>query len=313
MRSALIPTTSHRKYNNLHKSSLHNKKYDFNSLVKTHQALNPHVFVNEYQTQTIDFSNPEAVKALNTALLATHYDVKFWEFPDENLCPPIPSRADYMHHLADVLRRSHLDTEVNVLDVGTGATCIYPLLGHAIYNWNFVGTDIDKKSLHIAQKIIDNNNLGAVIKLRLQPDYQHILKGIIKTSDKFSASVCNPPFYKSQADAFEATKTKLKGLGKEGDKVVRNFSGTPTELCYAGGEKAFLHNYLYESSQYKQQCFWFTSLVSNVNHVESMKASLKKLGATEFQVVDMIQGNKVSRIVAWSFLSVQEQNNWNKN
>ncbi|MBJ7879980.1 23S rRNA (adenine(1618)-N(6))-methyltransferase RlmF [Gelidibacter salicanalis] len=297
----------------MHKNSLHNKKYDFELLIKNLEVLKPYVFINDYQTKTIDFSNPEAVKALNTALLATHYNIKFWEFPDENLCPPIPSRADYMHHLADVLRRSGLETNVNVLDVGTGATCIYALLGNAIYHWNFVGTDIDKKSLEIAQKIIDKNNLEAAIELRLQNDYQHILKGIIKPTDKFTAAVCNPPFFKSQADAFEATKTKLKGLGKEGDKVVRNFSGTPTELCYAGGEKAFLHTYLYESSQYKQQCFWYTSLVSNVNHVESMRASLKKLGATEFQVVDMIQGNKVSRIVAWSFLSAQEQNDWHKN
>jgi len=297
----------------LHKNSLHNTTYNFDELVKHHGALQAHVFTNNYHTQTMDFSNPEAVKALNTALLATHYDLKFWEFPDENLCPPIPSRADYMHHLADLLRRSHLDTDITILDVGTGATAIYLLLGNAIYKWHFVGTDIDEKSLKIAQNIIDKNNLAAAITLRLQPDHKHILKGIIQPSDKFTASVCNPPFYKSQADAFEATKTKLKGLGKEGDKVVRNFSGTPTELCYAGGEKAFLHTYLYESSQLKKQCFWFTSLVSNVNHVESMRASLKKLGATEFQVVDMIQGNKVSRIVAWSFLSSEEQNDWNKN
>lgn len=282
-------------------------------LTQKHEALKPHVFVNDFQTQTIDFSNPEAVKALNTALLYTHYNVNFWEFPDENLCPPIPSRADYMHHLSDLLRRSHLDVDVNILDVGVGATCIYPLLGNALFNWKFVGSDIDEKSLHIANQIIDKNFLANVIQLRHQANYQHILKGILKPSDRFSASVCNPPFFKSQADALQATKTKLKGLGKENDKVVRNFSGTPKELCYAGGEKAFLHNYLYESSHYKQQCFWYTSLVSNVSHVRSMEASLKKLGATEFQVLDMIQGNKVSRVVAWSFLTPEEQKDWNKN
>lgn len=297
----------------MHKNSLHIKKYDFDVLTKNHEALKSYVFVNDYQTQTIDFSNPDAVKALNTALLFTHYNVKFWEFPDENLCPPIPSRADYMHHLSDLLRRSQLETDIKILDVGVGASCIYPLLGNAIYNWSFVGTDIDEKSLQIAQKIIDENNLGNAIELRHQKDYQHILKGILKSSDKFIASVCNPPFYKSQADALEATKTKLKGLGKGNDKLVRNFSGTPKELCYAGGEKAFLHNYLYESSQYKQQCYWYTSLVSNVSHVRSMEASLKKLGATEFQVLDMIQGNKVSRVVAWSFLTKAEQNDWIKN
>lgn len=297
----------------MHKNSLHTNSYDFELLTKNHEALKSHVFVNDYQNQTIDFSNPEAVKALNTALLYTHYDVKFWEFPDKNLCPPIPSRADYIHHLADLLRRSHLESDVKVLDIGVGASCIYPLLGNSIYNWSFVGSDIDEKSLQIAQKIIDKNNLENVIELRLQRDYQHILKGILNPSDKFTASVCNPPFFKSQADALDATKTKLKGLGKKSDKVIRNFSGTPKELCYAGGEKAFLHNYLYESSQFPKQCYWFTSLVSNVSHVRSMEASLKKLGATEFRVLDMIQGNKVSRVVAWSFLTEKEQNDWIKN
>lgn len=297
----------------MHKNSLHTNSYDFELLTKNHEALKSHVFVNDYQNQTIDFSNPEAVKALNTALLYTHYDVKFWEFPDKNLCPPIPSRADYIHHLADLLRRSHLESDVKVLDTGVGASCIYPLLGNSIYNWSFVGSDIDEKSLQIAQKIIDKNNLENVIELRHQRDYQHILKGILRPSDKFTVSVCNPPFFKSQADALDATKTKLKGLGKKSDKVIRNFSGTPKELCYAGGEKAFLHNYLYESSQFPKQCYWFTSLVSNVSHVRSMEASLKKLGATEFRVLDMIQGNKVSRVVAWSFLTEKEQNNWIKN
>lgn len=297
----------------MHKNSLHNKKYDFDVLTRNHEALRTHVFVNDYQTQTIDFSNPEAVKALNTALLFTHYGIKFWEFPNENLCPPIPSRADYMHHLADLLRRSHLEADVKVLDIGVGASCIYPLLGNATYNWSFVGSDIDVKSLQIAKRIIDKNFLGNVIELRHQNDSQNILKGIINPSDKFAASVCNPPFFKSQADAFDATKTKLKGLGQENEKVVRNFSGTPKELCYAGGEKAFLHNYLYQSSHYKHECFWFTSLVSNVSHVRSMQASLEKLGATEIQVLDMIQGNKVSRVVAWTFLTKEEQKDWIKN
>lgn len=297
----------------MHKNSKHNKKYDFEALIKNYEPLKIHVYVNDYQTQTIDFSNPQAVKALNTALLYTYYEVEYWEFPDENLCPPVPSRVNYMHHLADLLKESHLKKNVHILDVGVGATCIYPLLGCATYNWHFVGSDIDTTSLKVAQHIIDKNNLGNSIELRRQNDPQQILNGIIKSTDKFAASVCNPPFYKSQAEAFEATRSKLKGLGKSTDAVVRNFSGTPKELSYAGGEKAFLHNYLYESSQHQERCFWYTSLVSNVNNVRSMQESLKKLGATDVRVIEMRQGNKVSRVVAWTFLSEAEQEHWNKN
>lgn len=294
----------------MHKNNLHNNSYDFDKLTQTCEALKPFVFENAYKNQTIDFANPQAVKILNKALLMTHYDISFWEFPDENLCPPIPGRADYIHHLADLLKRNQLDTNVNILDIGTGATCIYPLLGNALYNWTFVGTDIDLKSLQTAQTIVDKNDLNNRIELRLQEEAICILKGIIKPSDRFTASMCNPPFFKSEAHAIEATKIKLKGLGKQNDKVVKNFSGTSKELSYKGGEKAFVHNYLYESSHYKKQCFWFTSLVSNVSHVKSMKASLEKLGATEIQVLDMIHGNKISRVIAWTFLTKSEQKEW---
>ena len=297
----------------MHKNSFHNHKYDFEVLQANFPALVPFVFTNDYRTQTIDFSDPQAVKALNSALLKTYYHVDYWQFPDENLCPPIPGRADYLHHLSDLLRRHYLEKNSNILDIGVGASCIYPLLGNALFNWKFVGSDIDEKSIDVAQRIIDKNNLSEDITLRLQTDYKHILTGVIKPMDKFTASVCNPPFYKSQAEALDTTKTKLKGLGKESGDAVRNFSGTPKELCYAGGEKAFLHSYLYESSQFKNQCFWYTSLVSNVGHVKSMQESLKKLGATDIQVIDMIQGNKISRIVAWTFLTSSEQQEWHKN
>lgn len=296
----------------MHRNNLHNKKYDFDVLTEAFEELEPFVFENEYRTQTIDFAIPDAVKALNKALLLSHYNISFWEFPDKNLCPPIPSRVDYIHHLAELLQRSQLDSDIRILDIGTGATCIYPLLGQSVYNWSFVGSDIEVESLQTAQKIIDKNELNSCIELRTQNNAMHILKGIIKPSDTFTASMCNPPFFRSEEEAIEATKTKLKGLDRQNEKLVRNFSGTSKELSYKGGEKAFLHNYLYESSQFKQQCFWFTSLVSNIGNVKSMQASLQKLGATEIRVLDMIQGNKVSRVVAWTFLTKTEQNEWNK-
>ncbi len=295
----------------MHNDNLHKSKYDFDVLTQHHEVLDPFVFLNDYGTRTIDFFIPEAVKALNTALLKYHYGITFWEFPDENLCPPIPSRADYIHHLHDLLRRSQIETDHKILDIGTGASCIYPILGQAIYQWNFVASDIVQNSIKNAQTILDKNNLNAHIELRLQKNEAHILEGIMSPSDRFNASMCNPPFFKSQEEAIEATKTKLKGLGKGYEETTRNFSGTSKELSYKGGEKAFLHTYLYESTFYKKQCFWFTSLVSNVTLVKSMQTSLKKLGATDVKIIDMIQGNKVSRVVAWTFLTPTEQSDWN--
>ena len=295
--------------NNLHPNNKHKNGYNFAALCEVYPALKPFVFVNKYKTETIDFSNSNAVKAINTALLLKYYKIKFWEFPDENLCPPIPGRVDYIHYLADLLKASEINEKVKILDIGIGANCIYPLLGNAAYNWKFTGTDIDEKSLKSAENIIKKNNLTEAITLKLQTDSTHIFERILNKEDKFSAVLCNPPFYKSQEDAMEANARKLEGLGNL--SRGRNFGGKQQELWYKGGEKAFIHTLLYESSLFKTNCFWYTTLVSKKENAESMLPSLKKLGATNIKTIPMHQGNKVTRFVAWTFLTEKEQLNWN--
>ena len=292
----------------LHSNNKHKSGYNFNDLCEVYADLKEFVFVNQYGTETIDFSSPKAVKAINTALLFKYYNIQFWDFPDDNLCPPIPGRVDYIHYLADLLSVSKISKDISVLDIGTGVNCIYPLLGNAEYNWNFVGTDIDKKSLDRAQITLIKNKLTEAIQLRHQKDSTHIFTDILNETDKFSATMCNPPFYKSQEEAMQANAKKLKGLGKT--EVTRNFSGKQQELWYKGGEKAFIHTYLYESSLFKTSCFWYTTLVSKKENAESMLSSLKKLGATNIKTIPMHQGNKVTRIVAWTFLTKEEQFNW---
>lgn len=296
-----------RNTNNLHINNIHRNGYNFEKLCADNKTLIPFVFENKYLTKTIDFANPKAVKALNAALLKTYYNIKNWEFPEENLCPPIPGRVDYMHHLNDLLNKNGITNNVRILDIGIGATCIYPILGHSLFKWTFLGSDIDATSLENSHAIVSNNNLNEAISLYHQKDENTILNQALFKSP-FSASICNPPFYASQYEAVEANTRKLKGLGI--DKTARNFGGRQNELWYKGGEKAFLHNYLYQSSLFKKECFWYTSLVSKKENVQSMESSLKKLGATEVNVIPMLQGNKITRIVAWTFLSNEERTNW---
>ena len=279
----------------LHPKNKFKNGYNFDELIIKNPALKEFVAKNQFDTVTIDFSNPEAVRELNKALIFSLDKISNWNFPKENLCPPIPGRLDYIHYLADFLS---LKGEAKILDIGTGATCIYPLLGVSEYDWNFVATDIDLDSLDIAQDIIDDNKLREKIELRQQFKEENILKGIIVDGDSFSAVMCNPPFYKSAEEAQGANGRKSRNLG---NNAVRNFAGNNNELWYIGGEKAFLHNYLYESSLYRTSSKWFTSLVSKKENVKSLEKSSKKLGATEFKVIPMQQGNKVTRIVAWKF------------
>jgi 23S rRNA (adenine1618-N6)-methyltransferase len=283
------------KEKNLHPKNKFNKGYNFDALIKINPNLEPFVSKNQFDVITIDFSIPEGVKELNKALLFSYDKISVWDFPKENLCPPIPGRLDYIHYLADLIGS---EEAIKILEIGTGATCIYPLLGAAEYDWNFVATDIDFKSLDTAQDIIHDNNLGSKIELRQQPDENNILKGILKNEDSFHAVMCNPPFFKSAEEAQGANKRKNKNLG---NNTVRNFSGNNNELWYVGGEKAFLHNYLYESSLFKEKSKWFTSLVSKKENIVSLQKSSAKLGAIEFKVIPMSQGNKVTRIACWRF------------
>ncbi|MFA0698444.1 RlmF-related methyltransferase, partial [Vibrio sp. 10N.222.49.C9] len=112
-------------------------------------------------------SDPEAVLTLNKALLAHHYQVKFWDIPKGYLCPPIPGRADYVHRLADLLDTT--DNTINALDIGTGASCIYPIIGATDYQWHFTASDVDPISIKVATEIAKlNPHLSKKIVPRLQ-------------------------------------------------------------------------------------------------------------------------------------------------
>lgn len=285
----------------MHKRNPHRGKYDFAKLSQAVPELKNYLRTNPRGLTTIDFANPKAVLLLNRALLKCFYRLNYWSIPSDYLCPPIPGRADYIHHLADLLAGADAkQKKVTLLDIGTGANCIYPILGQASYNWRFVASDISQVALDNAQRIIDKNQLAG-IELRQQVDKQAIFKGVIGDGDYFTATLCNPPFYRSADEARAQNQTKQKKLKPKSVHVQRNFSGQANELWCAGGELAFLKRMINESKYYKTQVGWFTCLVSRREHINKLKLQLKKVAAAEVVVVKMEQGNKVSRFIAWRF------------
>ncbi len=118
----------------LHSRNKNRERYDLSALTISNPELKNFIMPNKFGVESVDFSNPLAVKLLNKALLNQYYGIKNWEFPDENLCPPIPGRADYIHHIADLLGENNFGTipigdKITCLDVGLGASCIYPIIG----------------------------------------------------------------------------------------------------------------------------------------------------------------------------------------
>lgn len=301
----------------LHPRNPHRFRYDFEKLILSFPELKKFIFINEHNVETIEFANPDSVKALNKALLISDYDIKNWDIPQNYLCPPIPGRADYVHYIADLLAESNngiIPEGENIvgLDIGIGANCIYPIIGNETYQWSFVGTDIDENAIQNCKKIISENpKLIDAISLQLQVEPRYIFKNIILPEDKFAFTICNPPFHASQEEATKATTRKINNLeNTRTKKPILNFGGQNAELWCEGGEFAFITQMIYESVKYPLQVFWFTTLVSKKDNLRSIYKTLNKVGAVEIKTIEMAQGQKTSRFVAWTFLSEKQQKEW---
>ena len=302
----------------LHPRNQHRGRYDFDALIQARASLARFVQLNAFGDASIDFSNAQAVKALNQALLKQYYAITTWDIPKGYLCPPIPGRADYIHHIADLLSTANNGAipqgeTVRVLDIGVGANAIYPLIGSHEYGWHFVGADIDANALKNAQHIVDANALSTMIELRLQRARICFFKGIIAQGETFDLTLCNPPFHASLAEAQAGTQRKWRGLGKNNANAqspALSFGGQSNELYCEGGEEAFINGMVNESKQFANQCLWFTTLISKASTLPSIYRALKKVNALEVKTIEMAQGQKQSRIVAWTFLNADQQRAW---
>ncbi|MDA1267649.1 MAG: 23S rRNA (adenine(1618)-N(6))-methyltransferase RlmF [Bacteroidetes bacterium] len=292
----------------LHPRNIHQGRYDLAALVQTLPELSQIIFENNYGQQSLDFANPIAVKLLNKALLLHYYELIYWDIPEGYLCPPIPGRADYLHHVADLLARENgkripLGEGTQILDVGVGANLIYPILGTSLFGWNFVGTEIDFQALSYAASLITSNpRMEGKVSLRYQADAQRIFDLVIEEGDFFEACLCNPPFHESAEVALEGSKRKIKNLkGQAPVNPVLNFGGQPTELWTIGGELGFIGRMIQESVTVQTQVGWFTVLVSKATHLSFFQGQLENVGVKSQRVIEMGQGNKRGRILAWSF------------
>ena len=292
----------------LHPRNLHNNRYDFKALIKTKPQLKEFVKPNKYGDLSIDFADANAVISLNKALLAHFYGIKNYTIPNGYLCPPIPGRADYIHHIADLLAISNngiipRGKNIKGLDVGIGANGIYSIIGSSVYDWDFIGSDIENESIKSVENIVNlNESLKGKIKCKLQTNPENIFSGIITKNDFFDFTLCNPPFHKSLKEAMEGNKRKVQNLTKEKTAInALNFGGKNNELWCKGGEITFIKNMIKESFEFKNNVRWFTTLVSKKENLPLIYKVLKSIKVTELKTIEMIQGQKTTRFIAWSF------------
>ena len=301
----------------LHPRNKNRERYDFNQLIESSPELIPFVKPNIYGEVSVDFANPDAVKALNKALLIHYYGLKYWDIPTGYLCPPVPGRADYIHHIADFLGKNNfgvipIGPKIKCLDIGVGASCIYPIIGSHEYNWSFIGSDIDPVAIESSNKIIESNPaLQGKVECKLQTNPNDYFFGIIRKDELIDISICNPPFHASEKEALAGTLRKVHNLnpGKRIEPIL-NFGGQNHELWCEGGEERFIRNMILQSKKFAANCFCFSTLISKESNLKSIYKALQQTNALNVETIPMGQGNKISRIIVWTFLTKEEQNKW---
>jgi 23S rRNA A1618 N6-methylase RlmF len=177
------------------------------------------------------------------------------------------------------------------LDVGTGASIIYPLLGCRLHdNWNFIATEVDLESVQIAQKNVNQNNLSK--RIQIIPVSDSLSTPILQPicHETFSFTMCNPPFFEL---------SKVLPLD-----TAAGQSATMSETMTLGGEVGFVNQMVKESIQWKNQCTWFTSMLGKKSSVKPVYETLKKnKDIKSIETTRLVQGRTSRWAIAWSFVA----------
>ncbi|GAB7358999.1 hypothetical protein MBLNU230_g5072t1 [Neophaeotheca triangularis] len=254
-------------------------------------------------TNKIDFQDPEANKQITKTLLKYDFDITA-EFPDDRLCPPVPSRWNYVHwaqELLDTTRDDYKDVadrtrKVVGLDIGTGASAILPLLACGSRPaWHMYATDIDAKSLEHARKNVALNKLEDSITVTLTNTDDKIIPLDKLGVEQLDIVLFNPPFFVDRADMEAGYKNKVM-------PASTICTGSDNEMIAKGGDLGFGLRMLEESKVLKTKVKWYTLFMGKYKSVLDLVDAIKAAGIPNFAVAMFQPGKRTQRWgVGWSF------------
>ncbi|CAD7957354.1 unnamed protein product [Amoebophrya sp. A120] len=249
-----------------------------------------------------------------------------------HLCPPVPRSANYLHYVADLFlfdsgqeaaasssSRPALRSiqRLRGLDIGVGMSCIFPLLGEKIYEWDIIGSDISPETVEFVRKtygktvVLQKNPRRIFDVFRRERDADAAIIGPASTTGeidarpKFAFCVCNPPFHENIA-YFEQNKKKFQSQA---------YGGKPHEVVCEGGEVGFAFRMLQESKKRELDVLWYTIMVSRYStkkkfeewvaaacRVENEKSTKSRSAAiVQTRTFELKQGKSVKWVLCWSF------------
>ncbi|XP_053562250.1 RNA N6-adenosine-methyltransferase METTL16 isoform X2 [Bombina bombina] len=274
------------------------KPPDFAVLASKYPEFRQHVNITLAGKVSLNFKDPEAVRALTCTLLKEDFGLTI-DIPLERLIPTVPLRLNYIHWVEDLINFHDSDktTPRRGIDIGTGASCIYPLLGATLNGWYFLATEVDDICFNYAKKNVEQNNLSDLIKVAKVPQKTLLMDALKEESEIiYDFCMCNPPFFANQLEA--------KGVNSRNPRRPPPSSvntGGITEIMAEGGELEFVKIIIHDSLQLKKRLRWYTCMLGKKCSLAPLKEELRIQGVPKVAHTEFYQGRTMRWALAWSF------------
>ncbi|KAE8295350.1 U6 small nuclear RNA (adenine-(43)-N(6))-methyltransferase [Larimichthys crocea] len=270
------------------------KPPDFGYLASKYPDFQQHVHTSLTGRPVVNFKEPEAVRALTCTLLKEDFGLTI-EIPLERLIPTVPLRLNYIHWVEDLIDGQKQPRRG--IDIGTGASCIYPLLGATMNGWYFLATEVDDICFDYATKNVEQNSLSDLIKVVKVPQKTLLMDALKEETEiVYDFCMCNPPFFANQLEA--------KGVNSRNSRRPPPSSvntGGVTEIMAEGGELEFVKRIIHDSLQLKKRLRWYSCMLGKKCSLAPLKEELRKQGVPKVTHTEFCQGRTMRWALAWSF------------
>lgn len=287
----------------MHRRNIFRKEPDFKKLALEYQELKPFISVSAKNKLKFDFKNPDALRSLTCILLHKYFQKKITLAPDR-MIPAVPQRLNYICWVEDLVRLLEVqnsDLKVCGLDIGTGASCIFPILAcHRNPAWSFVGVDADEKSYEFAVINVQQNYMDNRIRLMKINKDQELYDIVSRTDIPYPLTfiMCNPPFFEQEYDVTIEMNTNIVSRPKSSANTSEGI-----ESVVSGGEIAFVGRMLEASQNLKQEVTIYTSMLGRKQSLIHFKQTLSSLSDENltWTWAELCQGKTIRYAIAWSF------------
>ncbi|KAF9943100.1 hypothetical protein BGZ67_006468 [Mortierella alpina] len=231
---------------------------------------------------------------LTYCLLKRDFSIEL-DIPLDSLCPAVPNRLNYICWMEDMMKNDS-ERDITGMDIGTGASCIYPLLGCTRNkNWRMVATDIDDRSILFASENVKRNRLQDRITVFKNTGSLIFAEDLFTGKEqRYDFCMCNPPFYEDEQDIRDSLEGKTNGPNAA-------CQGTVNEMMTVGGEVLFVQKMVDESTRWQTRIRWYTSMLGKRSSVDKITAYLKDRKILNYTLTTFHQGRTSRWAVAWSF------------